>query len=147
MDKAIITEMLSMLDHKAQVIWATDCAGHVLAYFADKFPTDIRPEKAIEAGRAWVRDEISTGEARKAAFASHAAAARDTHDVVACAVARAAGHATATAHVPGHAVYAAVYAIKAVAYSGIDPIFEQNWQIQRLKDLIESRNGKDQTKI
>lgn len=135
----MITEMLSMLDHKAQVIWATDCAGHVLVYFTDKFPTDIRPERAIEAGRAWIRGEISTGEARKAAFASHAAA-RDTHDAAACAVARAAGHAAATAHVSGHAVHAAVYSIKAVVYAGIDPISEQNWQIQHLNNLIENKN-------
>jgi len=135
----MITEMLSMLDHKAQVIWATDCAGHVLVYFTDKFPTDIRPERAIEAGRAWIRGEISTGEARKAAFASHAAA-RDTHDAAACAVARAAGHAAATAHVSGHAVHAAVYSIKALVYAGFDPISEQNWQIQHLNNLIENKN-------
>jgi len=83
------------------VLWATDCAEHVLPYFEEKYPKDNRPRKAIEAGRAWVRGEIAMREARTAAFAAHAAA-RDTNQAAACAAARAAGHAAATAHVADH---------------------------------------------
>jgi hypothetical protein len=85
---------LEKLDHKALVLWATDCAEHVLPYFEAQFSDDNRPRKAIEAGRAWVRGELALSEARAAAFA-----------------ARAAGHAAATAHVAGHAAHAASYAV------------------------------------
>ena len=135
-----ITELLSKQDHRTLVLWATDCAEHVLPYFEEKYPKDNRPRKAIEAGRAWVRGEIAMSEARTAAFAAHAAA-RDTNQAAACAAARAAGHAAATAHVAGHAVHAATYAAKAATYAA-DPndadantAKERNWQYQHLLDL------------
>ena len=55
------------------MLWATECAEHVLPYFEEDYPEDARPRKAIEAGRAWVRDEIATSKARATAFAAHAA--------------------------------------------------------------------------
>jgi hypothetical protein len=135
-----IAELLSKQDHRTLVLWATDCAEHVLPYFEEKYPKDNRPRKAIEAGRAWVRGEIVMSEARTAAFATHAAA-RDTNQAPACAAARAAGHAAATAHVAGHAVHAATYAAKAATYAA-DPnnadantAKERNWQYQHLLDL------------
>lgn len=135
-----IRELLSKRDHRTLVLRATDCAEHVLSYFEEKYPKDNRPRKAIEAGRAWVRGEIAMSEARTAAFAAHAAA-RDTDQVAACAAARAAGHAAATAHVADHAVHAATYAAKAATYAA-DPTDacastaeERNWQFQRLLDL------------
>jgi hypothetical protein len=51
-------------DHKSLVLWATDCAEHVLSYFEEAYPKDDRPRKAIEAGRSWVRGEIPLSEAR-----------------------------------------------------------------------------------
>lgn len=59
-------------DHRSLVLWAADCAEHVLPYFEEKYPTDNRPRKAVEAARAWVRGEITMGEVRGAAFAAHA---------------------------------------------------------------------------
>ena len=135
-----IAELLSKQDHRTLVLWATNCAEHVLPYFEEKYPKDNRPRKAIEAGRAWVRGEIAMSEARTAAFATHAAA-RDTNQAAACAAARAAGHAASTAHVSGHAVHTATYAAKAATYAA-DPnnadantAKERNWQYQHLLDL------------
>ena len=125
--KKAITKLTNKMDHKTLTIWATDCAEHVLSYFEEKYPRDNRPRKAVEAGRAWVRGEISVSEARSAAFAAHAAA-RDAEEGVARAVARAAGHAAATAHVTGHAVHAANYAATVIAK-------ERDWQYQRLLEL------------
>jgi len=98
--------------HRSLAIRAADCAERVLPYFEAAHPEDGRPRQAIEAGRAWVRGEITTAAARAAAFAAHAAA-RNATDPAACAAARAAGHAAATAHVAGHARYAEAYATKA----------------------------------
>lgn len=135
-----IAELLSKQDHRTLVLWATDCAEHVLPYFEERYPQDNRPRKAIEAGRAWARGEIAISEARTAAFATHAAA-RDTNEDAACAAARAAGHAAATAHVAGHAVHTATYAAKAATYAteptdaGASTAKERNWQYQHLLDL------------
>ncbi len=98
--------------HQLLVIWAADCAERVLAIFEQNHPEDERPRKAIEAARKWVCGELKMSEARKFAFAAHAAA-RNAPKPEAKAAARSAGHAAATAHVPAHAQYAASYAVKA----------------------------------
>jgi hypothetical protein len=128
---------LDAQDHRSLVLWAMDCAEHVLPSFEEKYPADPRPRKAIEAGRAWVRGEMTMSEARAAAFAAHAAA-RDADPGAARAAARAAGHAAATAHVAGHAVHAATYAVNA-ATCAADPTDaaaasarERAWQYQHL---------------
>jgi hypothetical protein len=138
-----IAELLSKLDHKTLVIWATDCAEHVLPYFEEKYPKDNRPRKAIEAGCAWIRGEIAMSEARTAAFAAHAAA-RDANPDAARAAARAAGHAAATAHVAGHAVHAATYAARAAGHTvdstDVDAAIakERDWQYQQLLSLRDN---------
>ena len=139
---AQITELVSKTDHKTLVTWACDCAERVLSYFKRKYPKDNRPRKAIEAGRAWVRDELKMADARKAAFTAHAAA-RDAGQVAeASLAARSAGHASATAHVASHAVYAAIYAATAVlntAGSTDSAVTkERGWQYQHLLDLREN---------
>jgi hypothetical protein len=121
-------------DHRALALWAADCAAHVLRYFEEKHPTDDRPRKALEAGRAWARGQIRCGEARTAALAAHAAA-RDADDAAARAAARAAGHAAATAHVAGHARHAAAYAVTAAACAAAAAT-ERDWQYRRLPDHL-----------
>lgn len=109
-------------EHKLLASWAAECANHVLNIFEEN-SKDFRPRNAIEAAKAWCTGEIKIGEARKFAFAAHAAA-RETNNLNAKAAARAAGHAAATAHVSTHAKYAAQYAIKAA----FDKEMELNWQ-------------------
>ena len=133
-----ITEVVNKCEHKTLAIWATDCAEHVLAYFEEKYPYDCNPRNAIEAGRAWVRGELKMTDARTAAFASHAAA-REAFDNSATTVARACGHAAATAHVAAHAPHAATYAAKAVGYAKKDIIEERDWQYNRLMELFNSQ--------
>jgi hypothetical protein len=116
-------------DHASLVLWATDCAQHVLLCFEREHPGDDRPRKAIEAARAWVRDEITVGAARSAAFAAHAAA-RNADKPAARAAARAAGHAAASVHVASHAPHAANYAVTAAEAANI--LGEREWQYQHL---------------
>ena len=101
-------------DQEFLVLWAADCAEHVLPYFEEKYPKDDRPRNAVEAGHGWARGEISTAEVRAAALTAHAAA-RDADQGSARAAARAAGHAAATAHVAAHA---ANYAVSAASFPG-----------------------------
>lgn len=109
-----LIELLLQRDHKTLAIWASDCAEHVLPIFERHCPADKRPHEAIEAARAWARGEIRVGPARKAALNAHYAA-QETLEKAGCATARSAGHAAATAHMPGHAVVAARYAVMAAS--------------------------------
>ncbi|MDY0087493.1 MAG: hypothetical protein RBS78_02940 [Coriobacteriia bacterium] len=126
--------------HRLLAAWAADCAEHVLCLFEDDHPTDDRPRRAVEQARAWARGEITVGEARQAACASHAAArqaagaARDA--------ARAAGHAVATAHAADHELGASAYALKAVRAASDAGrrdeavSVEREWQRAQLPDQI-----------
>jgi hypothetical protein len=98
-------------DHRRLATWAADCAEHVLHHFEQARPTDDRPRRAIDLGRAWARGEITWAEARTAA--GHAnAAARDLRGAARHA-AYAAGQAAAVGHVAAHELGAAAYAIRA----------------------------------
>jgi hypothetical protein len=110
--------------------WAADCAEHVLPLFA-AHSSDDRPRLAIATARVWATGEIRVGVAQKASLASHAAA-REASDPSAVAVARAAGHAVATAHFAEHSLGAALYALKARAAVAGDVAQERAWQIEQL---------------
>ena len=114
---AVGDKRLGEEDHRSMVLWVADRAEDVLPCFEETYPNDCRPRKAIEAARAWVRGDVTTSEARAAAFAAHAAA-RDADEAVARAAARAADHAAATVHVAGHARHAAAYAAAAIRLKG-----------------------------
>lgn len=133
--------MLDETHHRLLANWAADCAEHVLPLFTVKYPEDDRPRRAIETARAWARGEATVGEAREAAFAAHAAA-RSVTDPVAIEVARAAGHAVATAHMADHELGAAMYAIRAVRLAATSTDAkaageqECQWQRQQLPDAV-----------
>ncbi|MFI5292560.1 MAG: putative immunity protein, partial [Candidatus Limnocylindrales bacterium] len=121
-------------------IWAADCAEHVLHHFEQLRPTDDRPRRAIDGGRAWARGEISWAEARTAA--GHAnAAARDLRGAARHA-AYSAGQAAAVGHVAAHELGAAAYAIRAVWAAATEDErvaagrLECRWQRTRLADEI-----------
>ena len=128
-------------DYEWLALWAADCAEHVLPRFEEERPTDARPRRAVEAGRAWVWGEITMSQARAAAFDAHAAA-RGADRAEAQAAARTAGHAAATAHVATHAPHAAAYAVKAAAQTAgaTSPSSaateEREWQYRRLPEHL-----------
>ena len=147
----------------ALALWAAACAEHVLGRFEDARPDDGRPREAIEAARAWACGEITVGQARRAAFAAHAAArtaggsnaggagqpaAPSASVAAAVAAARAAGHAAATAHVPTHSRGAALYAVAAVSGAAFlaaaddtstAAVRERAWQLRRLPKGLRSK--------
>lgn len=119
---------------KDLILWAADCAEHVLPYFEKENPRDNRPRKAIETARAWTKGKIKFKEIRSTSLSSHAAA-RKTNNLSAKFAARSAGQAVATAHVPQHAFGASYYALK-IAANSINPddeiIKELNWEYKHL---------------
>ena len=62
-------KVLDENEHKALVIWAADCAEHVLSVFEAACPEDKNPRQAIEAAKKWVFGQLKTSEVRRFAFA------------------------------------------------------------------------------
>ncbi|MBA4383217.1 MAG: hypothetical protein C0410_00630 [Anaerolinea sp.] len=131
---------LSDSDHQLLVLWAADCAEHVLPLFESIMPTDPRPRHAIAQARAWVRGETTMMVSRAAG--GHAmAAARDLRGAARFA-AFAAGQAGAVPHVAAHELGAAAYAIKAVqaaapkSESESRGQMECRWQREHLPNAI-----------
>lgn len=104
---------VTIKEHKRLARQAARCAEKVLSLFTQERPDDSRPKAAIEAARNWAAGELSVADARKAAFAAHAAV-RECSIPAASAAARCAGHAAATAHVWTHAAVAEAYMKKAI---------------------------------
>ena len=128
-------------DKKVLAIWAAECAERVLPYFEDRYPDDDRPRKAIKVLREWVSNGIFRMAAiREASLPAHAAAQGKTEPDAVFA-AHAAGQAAGTAHVPTHALAAALYGVRAVAaHSGNadNGLKELDWQLRRLRSLARS---------
>ncbi|MDR1157690.1 MAG: hypothetical protein LBK75_05205 [Oscillospiraceae bacterium] len=130
-------------DHHLLVLWAAECAEHVLHLFEDVCSNDARPRRAIEAARAWVRGEIKMMQARDfAGAAQDAARAAKGVSEAARLTALAAGQAAASAHVAAHELGAAAYAIRAVMESvpkqerEAARLAERDWQRSRLPEPI-----------
>jgi hypothetical protein len=143
MDKRI-EELVDRTDHKILALWAADCAERALPFFEKRHPEDDRPRKAIKAIRAWVKTGIfRMADVRGASLAAHAAAREVEDDPPARSAARAAGQAMATAHVPGHAIAAAIYAATAVRDAADSPdddaavLKERKWQYRHLLELVK----------
>ena len=129
-------------DHKALALWAVDCAEHVLTFFEEGHRQDHRPRKAIETLKEWIKTgEFSMRVIRHASLSAHAAAREVGEDNAARFAARAAGQSVATAHVPTHALGAALYSIKAVAATNLPNAKaavarERDWQFARLPENL-----------
>lgn len=119
--------------HIQLMIWACDCVKHVLPLLGEN--PDKRLVNALVVARAWAEGKAKVGDARKASVQAHAAA-REFSDPVAIAIARAAGHAVATAHMADHSLGPALYALRAVKIAGKPVEEERDWQNQQLPEVI-----------
>ena len=105
---------------------------------------DYRLTSALRVALAWEKNEASVGDARNASLDAIAAANEVTSPVDE-AVARAVGHAVATAHMADHSLGTAVYALIAVKKAGLSIDSERNWQNEQLpseiRDLVLTNRG------
>ena len=129
-------------DQKTLAAWAIDCAGRVLPWFEELYPADPRPRAALATLQTWIDTGIfKMAVIRQASLAAHAAARDVGEDNPARSAARAAGQAVATAHVPTHAIGAAIYALQAIHRASrpaeVDAAVAQElaWQVQHLHEL------------
>jgi hypothetical protein len=123
--------------HRELMQWAIQCAQHVLPFYGEKI--DPRLENAFKVAEEWCLDKASVGDARNAAVAAHGVA-REASAPASVAVARAVGHAVATAHMAEHSLGSVVYGLKAVKAAGNSVEAERQWQIEHLpadvKELV-----------
>lgn len=143
----MIEEISGRTAPKTLATWAADCAGRVLHYFEEQYPDDHRPRAAIEALRKWVQTDVfRMADVRKFSLDAHAAARNAGAFTPARSAARAAGQAMAAAHVPRHALAAAIYATSAVRDATPSPgadeaaLRERQWQYQHLLELAGSES-------
>ena len=135
-DKRFITEncggSLKKEQHRQLIKWACDCAEHILPLFGEKL--DERLENALLIAKEWGEGRATVGDAMKASVDSHAIA-RESSNPISIAVARAIGHAVATAHMADHSLGCPLYALKAVKHASRSVDKEREWQRKRLKQL------------
>jgi hypothetical protein len=128
---------LSKERHRQLMQWACNCAEHVLPLFGKRI--DPRLTNALKVAQAWKLGKASVGDARKASLDA-IAVARESSNKTAAAVARAVGHAVATAHMADHSLGPAWYGLKAVKSDGGSIDEERKWQDSKLppeiKDLV-----------
>lgn len=136
-DKRFIAEhrggSLKKEQHIQLINWACDCAENVLLLFGKK--TDDRLKKALLIAKEWANGKATMGEARNASL-NAIAVANESSNPVSIAVARAVGHAVATAHMADHSLGAAFYALKAVKNAGKSINAERKWQNDQLPTEI-----------
>ena len=112
---------------------------HVLPLLGEKI--DDRIKNALFIAHEWEKDKVTVGYAMKASTGAHAVA-RESSDPVKIAVARAVGHAVATAHMADHSLGSALYALKATKIAGNSIDQERKWQNDQLplqvRELIVS---------
>lgn len=132
--------------HQLLALWAADCAEHVLRFFEDELPDDLRPREAITATRAWSRGELPMMRAR--ATGGHAMGAARPLTGAARFAAYAAGQAACVGHVAEHDLGAAAYAIKAVRSAHPDDPdavdAERAWQRGQLPEPVRELVLEDQ---
>jgi len=135
-DKRFITEhrggSLKKEQHKQLIKWARDCVEHILPLLGEKL--DERLENAILIAKEWEKGKATVGEAMKASVGAHSAA-RESSDPISISVARAVGHAVATAHMADHSIGGPLYALRAVKYADGSVDEEREWQKNKLNQL------------
>jgi len=72
--KARLIKKVKTWNKKTRLLFAADCADHVLKNFEDKYPEDKRPRLAIKAVRDYARGKITQKELKDAHSAAYSAA-------------------------------------------------------------------------
>ncbi len=104
---------LGQLDHKAQILWALDCAHTTLTEFERIYPHDKRPFNCLEKCDEWARGNCKMNEAKKAILLCHSIA-KEIEDEEGIALVHAIGQAGSTVHVGTHALGLIFYELTAI---------------------------------
>jgi hypothetical protein len=128
-DKRFIAEHrggpLKKEHHRQLIKWACDCVEHAVLHFSE-IP-DKRLIDALCTAKNWQLGNASVGDARSASM-NAISVARESSEPSEIYLARAVGHAAASAHMADHSIRAAEYALKTVKAKGKSPEEERIWQ-------------------
>jgi hypothetical protein len=135
-DKRFIAEhrggLLTKDNHQKLIKWARVCSEHVISLL-DK-NVDKRLLQVLQVAKEWENGNATVGEAMKASVTAHTVA-KESEDPSLIAIARAVGHAVATAHMADHSPGAALYALKALKLAERPINKERDWQSRQLQEL------------
>lgn len=124
-DSPYILSLMGLIETQSKTTLANWCIDyterHILPIYTAAYPEDIRPQAALDAGRAWLAGEIKLPQAKQAILAAHAAAREAEGHPAAQAAARTAGQAAATIHAATHSLGLAFYGAAAIAYDRVGP--------------------------
>lgn len=138
-DKRFVAEHrdgpLKREQHNQLFCWASACVAHTFVLLENG--EKVQLAAILATGHTWVNGVASVGSARTASLEA-IALAKEYTSPSSIAIARAVGHAVATAHMADHSLRAADYALKAVAASGRPLQPERIWQEEQLPDDIRS---------
>jgi hypothetical protein len=131
--------------HILLINWACDCAENVLPLISEK--SDEQLTNALSVAKDWAIGKATVADARKASLKAIALANESLNPVL-IAVARAVGHAVATAHMADHSLGAALYALTAIKNAGKSVDEERKWQNKVLPSeimdiVLTARNNKE----
>lgn len=124
---------LTKQQHYLLIHLACSYAEHLFPLIGNQ--VDICLQDALAIAKLWTQGAATVGDARKASVAAHAYA-RSLTNPVEIAVARAVGHAVATAHMADHSLGPAYYALKAVKSAGQSVEVERKWQDEQIPTEI-----------
>ena len=128
-------QTLSVTDRRIVAAWAADCAERVVGLFEVVAPGDGRARESIARARAFARGELDVAQEIRHRFIG-GGTAREVAVPSAAAATRAAGQATAVAHMGAHGLGAAAYAAKAAGLAAHDEpgavAEEVRWQLAHM---------------
>jgi hypothetical protein len=137
-DKRFIAEhrggTLKKEQHIQLINWACNCVENVLPLIGEIPEGQLK--NILSIAEEWTKGNATVGNARNASLKA-IALANEYSNPIAIAVARAVGHAVATAHMSDHSLGAALYALKAVKNAGKSIEEERKWQNEQLPSEIK----------
>lgn len=145
-DDACVQEIVKLMETQSKNTLMKWCLSytlqHILPIYKKYYPTDNRPEIAIESAYEWIEGKNKLPEVKKKILDTHAAAREAEGNYAAQAAARTCGQASASIHVPTHAIGLVFYGTAAIAYDkiGINQI-ESEYQkifIEECKKMLEA---------
>lgn len=116
-------------NHRVMVLWAFDFAYETIQELQEKYPSENRPQEALEAARDWAAGKIKMRPAQQKILACHAFAKNIDcrEDIAMC---HAIGQACAVVHTAGHAIGYPIYDLTSIIYK---------YGIENCSDVVETR--------
>ena len=124
-----LTDAISQTNHKAMVLWALELATGTVNTLNERYPSESRPQIALDTSRAWAAGQVKMREAQRAILHCHAVAKEidSPEDIALC---HAVGQACGVVHTSGHAMGFPVYELTALVH---------HYGVENCDEAIESR--------